>query len=748
MPTTFNWIFLGTETDFLDPTEGNSNAENASLFVNRTYGSALDPLYQHITSATTINNGGAAGALDMNNTAANDAFTTDIGAGTQTFIFDGLSVFNATITYANGTTAVVTAVLAQSTTGELFLAPEIGFNADVTAFEAGPIVSITLDSVNASTNTNLGADRVAQAWDNGIVEGTAGADLINGSYIEPVANGSDRVDNGDGLSGPGFNDDVINAGAGNDTVLAGLGNDSVLGGTGADSLSGESGNDTLLGQGGADTLIGGTGDDSLEGGAGNDVLYGDGGTAARWSYEVYTRDFTSANGQAFTIESGTLAGSGTSAGFDVTGHGQQATGQNNPNDYGIIYTSNLIASADGVYRFATTSDDGSTLRILDSNGNPLTFTNQNGTTGSFLDNDFHQAATTRWGEVTLEAGQSYTIEVRYWENVGGNELSGTVTLPGGTVQDLASSPLIVGSDAIAGNDFLDGGAGADLLFGEGGNDTLIVGENDTLFGGDGDDLFVIEPPAETGTGTITIVGGEGGETNGDTLFLSPEARKADITFTNTDDAAGGLSGSFTLSDGTLVNFSEIENIICFTPGIGILTPRGERPVESLRTGDLVITRDHGPQPIRWIGRRTVPGIDRFAPVRVAAHVLDGARAPLLVSPQHRFLFTGYKAELLFGCDEVLVAARHLVDGRAVSQEEQAAVTYIHVMFDRHEVIYAEGAATESFHAGDIGISAISDQSREEMFSVFPELRSNPNAYGDTARPCLKRHEARLLQPCG
>ena len=235
MPTTFNWIFLGTETDFLDPTEGNSNAENAALFENRTYGSAIDPLYQRITSTTTINNGGAGGALDMNNTAANDAFTTDIGAGTQTFIFDGLSVFNATITYANGTTAVVTAVLAQSTTGELFLAPEIGFNADVTAFEAGPIVSITLDSVNASTNTNLGADRVAQAWDNGIVEGTGGADLINGSYVEPVANGSDRVDNGDGLSGPGFNDDVINAGAGNDTVLAGLGNDSVQGGTGADA---------------------------------------------------------------------------------------------------------------------------------------------------------------------------------------------------------------------------------------------------------------------------------------------------------------------------------------------------------------------------------------------------------------------------------------------------------------------------------------------------------------------------------
>lgn len=748
MPTTFSWIFLGNSPLILDPTEGNSNAEGAALFANAVFGSAGDPLYQRVTRVTTIDNGGAVGALDMNNDVTNDQFTTDIGSGPQTFTFDGLSTFNATLTYTDGTTASFLAILVQDTDGNLFLAPPLNTSAantaNIAALTARPIESINLGTVNTSTNTNLGADRADIGIDDGIVQGTAGNDLIDANYIEPVANGSDRVDNNDGVGGG--DDDVILAGAGNDTVFAGLGNDSVEGGTGADSLSGESGNDTLLGQGGADTLIGGAGNDSLEGGAGNDVLYGDGGPAERWSYQVYTRDFTSANGQAFTIESGTLAASGSSAGFDVTGHGQQATGQVDPNDFGVIYTSNLIASADGVYRFATTSDDGSTIRIFDSNGNPLTFTNQNGSTGSFLDNDFHQAATTRWGEVSLEAGQSYTIEVRYWENLGGNVLSGTVTLPGGAVQDLGSSALIVGSDAIAGNDYLDGGTGADLLFGEGGNDTLIARANDTLFGGDGDDLFIITPGAETGT--ITIVGGEGGETNGDTLFLSPEARKSDITFTNTDDAAGGLSGSFTLSDGTVVNFSEIENIICFTPGIRLLTPHGERPVEGLRAGDMVITRDHGPQAIRWIGQRTVPGIDRFAPVQVAAHVLDGARAPLLVSPQHRFLFTGYRAELLFGCDEVLVAARHLVDGLAVTQQEQAVVTYIHVMFDQHEVIYAEGAATESFHAGDIGISAISDQSREEMFTIFPELRSNPNAYGATARPCLKRHEARLLQPCG
>jgi len=745
MPTTFNWIYLGNEPLVLDSIEGNSNAENADLFLGRVYGTAGEPLYQNISSVTTIDNGGSAGALDMNNNTANDAFSTDIGSGTQTFTFDGLSVFNATITYANGLTQEVTAVLAQSTTGELFLAPEFTNNADVGFFEAGPIVSMRLDDVDSSTNTNLGANRLLQGWDDGVIDGTSGDDLINASYVEPVNSGSDRVDNGDGLSGPGFNDDVIDAGAGNDTVLAGLGNDSVSGGTGNDSLSGQAGNDTLLGQDGADTLIGGAGDDSLEGGTGNDVLYGDAGQAERWNYQVFTRDFTSANGQAFTIESGSLAASGTSAGFDVTGHGQQATGQNDPNDYGIIYTSTLIASADGVYRFETTSDDGSTLRIFDSQGNPVTFTNQNATTGTFLDNDYHQGATTRWGEVTLEEGQSYTIEARYWENLGGNVLSGRVTPPGGTAQDLATSPLIVGTDSIVGNDFLDGGAGADLVFGEGGNDTLIAGENDTLYGGDGDDLFAIDTSTGAGGGTITIVGGEGSETGGDTLDLN--GSRTNITFTNTDDAAGGLSGTFTTADGTVVNFSEIENIICFTPGSRILTPQGERAIETLRIGDMVVTRDHGPQPIRWTGSRTVAGVDKFAPISIAAHVLDGATRGLLVSPQHRLLFTGYKAELLFGYDEVLIAAKHLVDGRDVIVAPQAAVTYIHMMLDCHEVVYADGAATESFHAGDVGISAISDQSREEMFRIFPELRANPNAYGKTARQCLKRHEAQLLLPC-
>ena len=108
------------------------------------------------------------------------------------------------------------------------------------------------------------------------------------------------------------------------------------------------------------------------------------------------------------------------------------------------------------------------------------------------------------------------------------------------------------------------------------------------------------------------------------------------------------------------------------------------------------------------------------------------------------MFQGYRAELLFGESEVLVAAKHLVDGKLVTQDEGGDVTYIHMMFDEHEVVYAEGAATESFHPGEIGLSAVSDPARDELFALFPELRSNIGGYGQTARRCLRSHEAKLL----
>ena len=323
--------------------------------------------------------------------------------------------------------------------------------------------------------------------------------------------------------------------------------------------------------------------------------------------------------------------------------------------------------------------------------------------------------------------------------------SGSDTLFGGTGNDTLSGGA--GADTLdggAGNDTLIGGAGADVLTGDAGNDSLTFAEGDTATGGDGDDLFTLTDLGEPTNGTITVIGGEGNETTGDTLQLGHGADLSTLVITTPANVGGGMSGHVTLDDGTILNFSEIENIICFTPGTRIATPTGARMVEALKIGDFVVTRDHGLQPIRWIGKRTVPAIDRFAPIRIRPGVLSGLDCDLLVSPQHRMLFQGYRAELLFGDSEVLVAATHLIDGKLVTQETGGDVTYIHIMFDDHEIIYAEGAATESFHPGSVGLSAVTAGAREELFSLFPELRSVPAGYGKTARRCLKKHEARLI----
>ncbi|MDG1431162.1 MAG: Hint domain-containing protein, partial [Paracoccaceae bacterium] len=122
----------------------------------------------------------------------------------------------------------------------------------------------------------------------------------------------------------------------------------------------------------------------------------------------------------------------------------------------------------------------------------------------------------------------------------------------------------------------------------------------------------------------------------------------------------------------------------------------------------------------------------------------GLEDDLLVSPQHRMLISGVQAELLFGAPEVLVAAKHLLGMAGVSEAPQTIVTYFHLMLDRHQILFAEGAETESFYASDQGLSTISTHCKARLFEAFPHLESDVAAYGETARPCLKSHEARLL----
>ncbi len=169
MPTTFNWIYLGIPRSSLgtavivDPLETTSGAENAAGLLTaqnnlgpRVFGSLDTPLYGNITSATMINRSGEANALETNTALGSqvDQFSTNIGAGTQTFNFDALVNYTGTVTYADGTTATnVTLQLVQAETGELFLAPpaSTATNAPLTA---KPIASIRLDAV-ANNNVNL-----------------------------------------------------------------------------------------------------------------------------------------------------------------------------------------------------------------------------------------------------------------------------------------------------------------------------------------------------------------------------------------------------------------------------------------------------------------------------------------------------------------------------------------------------------------------------------------------------------------
>ncbi|MGR3711886.1 MAG: Hint domain-containing protein [Shimia sp.] len=174
-------------------------------------------------------------------------------------------------------------------------------------------------------------------------------------------------------------------------------------------------------------------------------------------------------------------------------------------------------------------------------------------------------------------------------------------------------------------------------------------------------------------------------------------------------------------------------LACFVAGARISTPCGPRPIECLAPGDLVFTRDNGPLPMRWIGRRTVTGTGAFAPVRLARGVL-GAKRAHYVSQNHRILLEGWRAELFFGEDEVLVPAKALIDGDRIAVRQMPEVTYFHIMFDSHQIVEADGVASESFFPGVEALDSLEELVRDEIFALFPELMECLADYGQIARP--------------
>ncbi|TMV90511.1 Hint domain-containing protein [Thioclava sp. BHET1] len=185
--------------------------------------------------------------------------------------------------------------------------------------------------------------------------------------------------------------------------------------------------------------------------------------------------------------------------------------------------------------------------------------------------------------------------------------------------------------------------------------------------------------------------------------------------------------------------------VCFTRGTLIDTVFGPVPVEELEVGDMVITQDDGPRPIRWIGRRRVQGKGNFAPVRIASGTL-GNKRDLMVSQQHRILLSDWRASLLFGEDEVLAAAKHLINDTTIRLMPCEEVEYFHLLFDQHQILTSDNCLTESFHPGDIALGALAEDAKSEVLDLFPDLGSfGWQSYGQSARMILREYQTLAMR---
>lgn len=312
--------------------------------------------------------------------------------------------------------------------------------------------------------------------------------------------------------------------------------------------------------------------------------------------------------------------------------------------------------------------------------------------------------------------------------------------------DGASDSLGVTVEGGAGSDVITGGSGADTLSGGSGGDVLTGGAgDDTLAGQSGADTIVMTQ----GGGADTVLGFDTSDPEGDGSFVD----QIDVLGLQ-DLSAGGVSASevSTVEDAgsAMVLFPQGESLTfdgineadlnsyesytalgipCFTPGTLIRTVAGEVPIERLRPGDRVLTRDNGPQPVLWAAARRLDHAmlsahENLRPVLIKAGAF-GQEQQLIVSPQHGVL-------LGVGGEETLVRATHLArlaGGGARVMNGARKVTYIHLFFERHQVIWGNGLPSESFYPGPVALGGLARGARAELFDLVPDLAAAADLAG-------------------
>ena len=586
-----------------------------------------------------------------------------------------------------------------------------------------------------------GKDTLLGGADNDVLLGGIGDDSLDGGSGNDTLfgdAGADTLLGGDGadsLSG-GIDNDVLSGGIGNDTLLGDDGNDTLDGGgdadyldggIGDDSLSGGIGNDTLEGGSGFDTLRGGEGDDSLSGGIGNDVL--DGGSGSD------------------TL----LGGDGLDSLSGGDGNDILDGGIGNDTLDGGIGDDSLVGGAAGD---SLSGGEGNDTLIGGTEGDILDGGGGNDSLSGGNDND------------TLSGGSG----ADFLDGGSGND-----RLDGGADNDTlnggADNDSLIGGE---GDDSLLGGAGTDTLEGGDGRDILNGGTGiDRLTGGEGFDTFVASDGADTildfNTGTGQNISNHS-QADNDFINLAGYYNETNLALINAQRELAGLpkygnplawmradqadDGELndlkgqTINGTTLPNYTvsirnngaavagtdltwDNTNVLCFGADAMIGTATGEAAAGSLSVGDLVQTRDAGLQAIRWIGTRTLTAAEldanpKLRPIRIRKGALGSGLpvADLIVSPQHRMLVRSKIAQKMFGAMEVLVAAKQLCQIHGIDvAEDMTEVTYVHFLFDDHQIVLANGAEAESLHTGEEALKSVGPAAAEEIFTLFPELRN-------------------------
>lgn len=172
---------------------------------------------------------------------------------------------------------------------------------------------------------------------------------------------------------------------------------------------------------------------------------------------------------------------------------------------------------------------------------------------------------------------------------------------------------------------------------------------------------------------------------------------------------------------------KFQDFVCFVSGTRIQTPEGEVPVEQLHVGDLVITKDHGAQPILWIGSSCINVCEKTAPVHIRAGSL-GIGIPhtdLRLSRQHRVLIKSPVAERMFQTPEIFLPAHRLCGIQGISlQPAVGSIRYFHILTAQHDILLSEGAFTESLYLGDEAIRKMGPEAFKELLTIFPNILSD------------------------